>query len=131
MIDVLAALGVLLVGLYLAGFGLLCLIVPARGARFLGGFASSAAAHYAELALRLIAGTAFIVHAPSTRAPDTFAAAGWVLVGTTAVLCLVPWRLHRRFARWSVPQATRYPRLLGLASLALGALVVASVVAAR
>lgn len=45
---------------------------------------------------------------------------GWVLLGTTLLLAFVPWRLHRRFANWPVPQATRVIPLFGVGALAGG-----------
>lgn len=128
MISV-AALVVLLAGLYLVVLGTGALLFPAGATRFLGAFARSRAVHLVELALRLAVGAAMLSYAPHLRFAGLFTAAGWVLVATTLVLFAVPWPLHRRFARWSVPRATRRPRLLGAASLVLGALVLYAVLA--
>jgi hypothetical protein len=43
-----------------------------------------------------------------------------VLVATTLVLAVLPFRWHQRFAQRSVPQALRFLPLLGLASALLG-----------
>lgn len=123
MISLLAGLLVLLAGLYLAGLGAVALVAPARAGRFLGSFARSASAHYAELLLRLVAGGALVAYAPRMRFSAVFTPAGWVLVATTAALFAVPWQWHRRFAQWSVPRARNHVRLLGLASLLLGGFV--------
>ena len=64
MLDMLALVGVLLAGLYFVGLAAAALAAPARAADFLQGFASSASAHYVELALRLAVGCAFILRAP-------------------------------------------------------------------
>ena len=53
-----------------------------------------------------------------------------IILGTTAVLLLVPWRWHRRFASKAVPRALPYLRLIALASLVSGAAVLAAVVLA-
>ncbi|MDX1996159.1 MAG: hypothetical protein SF066_00455 [Thermoanaerobaculia bacterium] len=36
---------------------------------------------------------------------------------------MLPWRWHGRFAQQSVPAATRWPALIGAASVAMGALL--------
>ena len=126
------ALGVVtLVGLYLIALAAMSLAMPARASGFLMGFASSATAHYAELLVRVVAGFAFIAQAPSAPFPRGFAVFGWLLVGTTAALFLVPWRWHQAFARRAVPQALRYLPLVAIASLLLGAAVIWSMSSAR
>lgn len=128
MIDGLAVALVLLAGIFLAGLGAACLFAPALARRFLLGFASSLALHYLELAIRLVVGGALLVVAPSMAFPRVFTAAGAVLVITTLVLALVPWRWHRHFAQRTVPGVLRFLPWLGLASLALGGFVVFSLV---
>ena len=127
MIHLLAAAVVLLTGLYLIGLAAVSLFAPARATRFLGGFATSALTHYIEMALRLAAGAAMVIHAPQMRFSDAFALVGWVLIITTAALLAVPWRWHHRFAQWAVPQALPHLRLVAAASLLFGGLVVGSV----
>jgi hypothetical protein len=128
MIDLIALILVLLAGFYLIGFAGLLLVSPARGERFLGGFASSALTHYLELVIRLTAGVAILLSAPRMLFSGFFVILGWVLVLTTAGLFAVPWRWHRRFARWSVPHATGHLRLIAAASFAFGGFVLASVI---
>lgn len=127
MIESAAAAIVVLAGLYLIVLALLALLAPRRAGRFLLGFAGSAPKHYAELFLRLIVGAALVLHAPHMLLPRIFTLFGWILIVTTAALCLIPWRWHRRFAAHAVPRALPYLTLIGLASLALGALVVVAV----
>ena len=103
MINSLASILVLLAGFYLISLAGLLLVSPARGKRFLGGFASSAFTHYFELAIRLIVGVAVLLHAPRMLFSGFFVILGWVLVLTTAGLFAVPWQWHRRFAQWGVP----------------------------
>ena len=113
---------------YLVVLGGSALFRPALATRFLSGFATTQALHFLELALRIVAGGAFVMSAPRRALGDTVAALGWVLVGTSLVLTLVPWRLHQRFAAWSVPQALQYLPLIGVASLAGGLGLIAAVV---
>ncbi len=128
MLSSLAALVVALAGFYFLALGVLAFTAPARVSGFLMGFASSASTHYLELVVRVIVGAAFILTAPVVPLSVVFACFGWVLVGTTAVLFLVPWKVHRRFAERAVPEALRYLPLVGVASLVLGAFVLWSVV---
>ena len=119
---------VLLAGFYLIALAGLLLLSPARGKRFLGGFASSAFTHYLELVVRLIAGVAILLYAPQMLFSGLFVILGWVLVVTTISLFAVPWQWHRRFAQWGVPYATRHLRLIAVASFALGGFVLASAI---
>lgn len=120
MIEAMAKGVVLAAGLYLAGLGVALLARPASAARFLMGHATSASLHYLELGVRIVVGLAFVHSAASMLAAVIFSVFGWVLVGTSAVLLLVPWRWHRRLAERYVPQALRFTPLLGLASLLMG-----------
>jgi hypothetical protein len=126
MTTSLATAAVLAAGVYLLGLGVASMIVPERTRRFLGGFARSARTHFAELIIRFLLGAAFIVTAPQMRLSPVFIVFGWILVGTTGVLVLIPWRWHHRFASWSVPLATRRMALFALGPLAGGVVVLYS-----
>ncbi|MBP6626847.1 MAG: hypothetical protein KA187_05470 [Arenimonas sp.] len=123
MIATLAFGVVLLTGAYFLALAAMCLFAPARARRFLLGLVGSASMHYLELSLRLLAGAAFLVHAPRMLAPGAFQAFGWLLLLTTAVLLLLPWRWHQAFARQMVPRALPFLPVIGLASLGLGVFV--------
>jgi hypothetical protein len=125
--DRLAVAVIIIAGLYLVGLAAASFVAPAMARRFLLGFAGSAFAHYLELGIRLIVGGAFVLHAPKMLFEGAFAALGWVLVITTAGLLAVPWHWHQRFARLAVPQVVRHFRLLGIAALALGGLVLLAI----
>lgn len=128
MLDIAAFGTVLAAAIYLILLGFGALLRPTPTKRFLEGFASSARVHFLELGLRLIAGAALLTSAPRMQFSALFTVFGWVLIGTTLVLAILPWRLHHRFATWSVPQATRYMPLFGAGSTAAGlALLVALV----
>lgn len=109
--------------LFLLGLAATLFLRPDLGARFLGGFAGTARAHYAELAARLVVGSALVVFAPEMWPAALYRLFGWVVVATTLALSAVPWRWHRRFARRVVPPTLRYPRLLGAGAALLGAVV--------
>lgn len=123
MVEQFALLGVALAGLFLTGLGLTGFIAPATVSRFLLAFASSAATHFLELAIRVLVGCAFILHSPAARFPDAMLVFGWMLIGTTVVLAIVPWRWHRAFAEKKVPQALQHLRWVAAASLSFGLVV--------
>jgi hypothetical protein len=59
---------------------------------------------------------AFLICSSRLRFPVFFDAFGWVLIATSFGLMALPWRLHRRFAEWSVPQATKNMKLFAIGS---------------
>ena len=123
MIASLALILILSTAIYLLALAMAALFSPARASAFLRGFAASASLHYLELLVRIAIGAAFLLHAPQSLYPAAFALFGWLLIGTSAGLALVPWRWHQRFSQWSVPQALRYLNTIAVASLALGAFI--------
>lgn len=127
MIEAFALAVVVLSGVYLLALGAASLAVPARAGRFLLGFASSRSVHFAELAARSVVGAALVIHAPRMLLPTAFNLFGWLLLGTTACLLLVPWQWHHHFARQAVPRALRHITLVGLASLTLGGIIMVAV----
>jgi hypothetical protein len=129
---VIAKLGLLIViaaGAFFVALGATAIVAPARARTFLLAFAQSPKAHYAELAIRMLAGAAFVMVAPRSLAPELFRLFGWVLLLTSAGLALLPWRWHRRFAKYGVPKALRFLPLLAIVSSALGGLVLWAVLA--
>lgn len=127
-LETVALTVVLLAGSYLLSLGAASLLVPARASRFLLGFASSSSVHFAELLLRFVAGAGFVLYAPRMFLPGVFSLFGWVLLVTTAGLLVLPWRWHHRFAQRAVPLFTGHVAWVGLASLAIGSLILWAVV---
>lgn len=119
----LAAAIVVLAAAYLVGLALVSFFAPVQAARFLNAFAASLRAHLLEMSLRLLAGLAFIRFGPQMVFPGGFVMFGWLLVVTSVVLLLLPWRWHQRFARRSVAPMTRRPWVFGLVALPLGAAI--------
>ena len=124
MLDAIAVTLVIGAGAFLVALALALVARPRTASRFLLGFAGSAGAHYAELGVRALAGWAFLRHAPGMVFPRVFSGFGWILLVTTAVLLLLPWRWHRSFARKTVPPALERSGLMALGALAGGAVVI-------
>ena len=127
LIEAFALAVIVLAGVYFFALGLASLLLPKRASQFLLGFASSPTVHFAELFLRFAVGAALVLYAPRMFLSGIFNLFGWVLLVTTVCLLLIPWRWHRRFAQHAVPRATRHIALVGLASLAIGGLILAAV----
>lgn len=127
MIEQLCVFVVGLAGAYLVVLGLGALVVPAKVARFLLGFASTQTLHLAEILSRVIVGASLIIAAPSLSPALPFIVLGWLLLATSAMLLLVPWQWHQRFVSTVVPLANRHIGLVGIASLAVGVLVLMAV----
>lgn len=111
-----AAVIVVLSGIWLIGLATISFARPNLSKRFLGGFASSAFTHFLEVSIRIIVGTAFVIYSPQMKFSVVFTVFGWVLILTSIVLLFVPWKMHRRFADWSLPMATRSMLLFGFVS---------------
>jgi len=123
VIGQVAGATVVLVGGYFCALGLAAFLAPALATRFLRGFAQSASTHYLELGIRIPVGAAFILRAPELPREPLFTALGWMIVISSLVLLVIPWRWHRQFAERVVPPVARYLRWLGVASLGLGVVV--------
>jgi hypothetical protein len=114
---------VVFVGAGLIGVAVMTAIKPVLTERFLNSFASSARAHYTEQAVRLIAGGAIVTFASSMWYPNVFMVFGWIILGSTAGLLLIPWQWHHKFGTWAIPLAIRHIKLYAIGSFVLGALI--------
>lgn len=128
MLDLLSVIVLCAAGAYLVVLGVAAVAFPAQASRFLLAFAGSARAHYLELAIRLAVGCALLLRAPAMPLSGVWLAIGWVLIASTAILLLLPWRWHRAFAERSVPPVLRFIAPLGIASALLGIVLAAAAV---
>ena len=109
-----------LAGIYFLLLGIGCLFAPALARRFLLGFAGSAFKHYLEMAIRMIVGIAMVIQAPHLPYSMVFTVFGWMLIATTAVLLVIPWTWHQRFAKKVLPRVASSLPLIGVVSIAMG-----------
>jgi hypothetical protein len=121
--EVLSGVVVVAFGVFLIGLAVLIAIKSQLAERFLRSFASSARAHYAEQALRLIAGGAMVIFAPSMWYADLFKLFGWLIIVTAVALLLLPWRWHYEFGQWAIPRVIRHMKLFALGAFGLGILI--------
>ncbi|MCZ8235303.1 MAG: hypothetical protein O9335_09110 [Inhella sp.] len=127
LLDPLAGALLVLAGVYLLTLGTLAWVRPAGAARYLLGFATTPARHALELTLRLLLAWALWRWSAYSPWPEALAGAAGVLSVTTVGLAVLPWRWHQRFAAWSVPRALPHLRPIGLASAAMGLLLLVAV----
>ena len=108
---------------WLIGLAVMSVAQPESVKRFFAKFASSAFAHFLEMFIRLLVGSAFVLGASQMKFPLVFTAFGWLLIATTAVLIFVPWKLHHKFAERSLPMMYRWMPAFSAVSL-LGGLFI-------
>lgn len=93
---------------------------PERARTALAAMGGTAAINWAEHAPRALVGAAMVIRAPEAAWPPAFAAAGWFIVASSAVILAMPLRWHNGYARW---WAARIPamviRILAIPALAL------------
>jgi len=121
--TLLAGIVVVACGLCLIGFTCIIFVRPTPAKRFLMSFASSARAHYIELACRLLLGTSLVVLSPAMWQTNMFRAIGWVIVISSLALLLMPWRWHHRFGKRVLPAVVRHMTLYGVGVFAFGCLL--------
>ncbi|HET9031879.1 MAG TPA: hypothetical protein VFN25_03130 [Dokdonella sp.] len=92
MHETLACLIVMAAGLYLCALAAACLFAPAHARRFLLGFAQSRRVHFTELLVRIVVGGSLVTHAPRMLASEIFVVIGWILLATSPLLLVLPWR---------------------------------------
>ncbi len=117
---------VLMAGIYFVCLASVAFARPGVARRFLESFAGTRLVHFLEMFIRIIVGAAFVLHAPLMKFSGVFSVFGWVLIVTTVILSFVPWKLHRRFAEWSVPLATKRMMLVALGSYIAGLFILFS-----
>ncbi|CAN5728150.1 hypothetical protein BH20ACI4_BH20ACI4_06840 [soil metagenome] len=118
-----AATIVLGFGGFLIVLAVLSAIMPSKAAHFLGSFASSAKAHFIEIGIRIIVGTALIFVSSEMFFSPVFYFFGWIIIATSIGLLLIPWRFHQKFSQRSVPPVIRHLKLFAFGAFTFGAFI--------
>lgn len=105
---------------FLVVLALMAFLLPSKAVKFLDGFASSAQVHFIEMLLRLAVGVSLLTISKSMALSEIFYVFGWVLCITSALLILIPWQYHKKFADLVVPPLTNRVWLFGVLALPLG-----------
>jgi hypothetical protein len=120
VMTVLSGSLVIAFAVFLIALSALIAIKPPLAERFLQSFASSARTHYVEQFLRLIAGGALVIFAPSMWYSSLFNLFGWLIVVTSVGLLLTPWQWHHKLGTRMIPLVIRYRGIFALGAFALG-----------
>ena len=108
---------------FLLILGALAFIRPAVVHRFIEGFVTSGRViNFLEVALRLIAGLAFVAVSPETKFPVVFLWIG-AMLALTAIPMMFLYRFHKSQAVWAIPFAKRILPLMGGVAIAVGVLI--------
>lgn len=122
-VSLLASLVVFASSILLIAFAATTFARPALAERFLMSFASTARAHYVEQTLRLVMGGAIVVLSPTMWQATAFSILGWLIVLSSVVLILVPWKWHHRLGVHVLPKLVRYKKMFAVAVFAFGVLL--------
>ncbi|HKV74853.1 MAG TPA: hypothetical protein VJN95_10075 [Gemmatimonadales bacterium] len=128
--TLLAAIVVGACGLAFIAFTGVVFAKPALAERFLASFASSARAHYVEMAFRLLFGASLVVLAPVMWPATLFRIIGWAIVISSVVLLLMPWQWHHRLGTRVLPTLIRRMKVYAIGVFAFGCLLLYGVFAA-
>jgi hypothetical protein len=104
-------------GVYLVLLGLMAIWRPEPTRRYLAAHAATRAAHLLEMGIRIVVGGALLVTASRMRFSALFVVFGWMLLGTSVLLVLLPWRWHAAFAQRVVPAINQRLSVIALGSL--------------
>ncbi|MEQ8907209.1 hypothetical protein [Ekhidna sp.] len=108
-------------GLFIVFVGLLMLLAPERAIAALKKAASTSLINYSEITLRLIPAVSLVLYAGFSRYPVVFNYFGYFMIITSAVLYLIPRRLHHQYALWNASLLTPMKvRLISPFSFLLG-----------
>jgi hypothetical protein len=107
-------------------FEVMVIVAKPKAIRFLNAFVKTPWHHFLEQTLRLIFGTALVIHAPNMKFSEFFGVFGWIVIITSLMLVGLPWRWHRSFAKKVIPTVIKLIQLYGLSCLALGIFIIYS-----
>jgi len=113
-------------GFYFIALAAVALARPALARRFLLGFAQTAAAHYTEMAARVLVGVALIVASPRMLFAQFFFWFGVALLASSVLLLCLPWKWHRSMGERVLPRLVSLLGVVSPVSLLLGGLLVAA-----
>jgi hypothetical protein len=116
-------------GLYLITLLIVTLLRKKSAINYFSSFASSAKAHYFEQLLRLIAGLGLLIYSDNMLFSNLFGIFGWVLVATSILLIITPWKWHNKFGEWAIPFTIRNLILYAVSASIIGLVIIYCVIA--
>jgi len=120
---------IILAGIWLIVLSGFMLAYPRKALRGLGKFASTNLINYSEISLRMIWGVALVYYAEFSKYSEALQIMGWFLIGTSAILFLIPRKWHAGYAcYWSNRLSPLVVRIVAPFSLAFGIFLIYAVV---
>ena len=98
MIELIAKWAVLPFGVFFVSVGLIMLFKPQKARQILRKAGSTNFIIYAEITLRMVPATAFIVAADQSNYPMGFKVFGWFMLITSHLLYFVPRQIHHNYS---------------------------------
>ena len=90
---------------------------------------STALINYAELSIRMIPGIAFVIYAENSKFPFSFQIVGWFIIISSAVLMIIPRKLHHKFSVVSAEiLKPTYFQLISPVAFLIGALIIYAII---
>ncbi|MEP0985657.1 hypothetical protein [Ekhidna sp.] len=112
-----------LFGLYLVLLLAIAAIKKNTAIRYFSTFASTAKAHYLEQIIRIIIGSSLLIFSSEMLGTWYYYYFGWLLVGTSILLLIIPWQVHHRFGKWAIPLTIKYIWLYASIAAILGMII--------
>ncbi|KAA3641545.1 MAG: hypothetical protein DWP95_06680 [Proteobacteria bacterium] len=109
--------------LFLLLMAFLCFLRPALVRNFFDLFAATKQAHFIEQMIRLVVGLSLIRFAEMMKYSGLFYAFGWLIVVTSLLLIVLPWRWHQKFAQRVIPVVKKHLKVYGMLSLFLAVML--------
>lgn len=116
-----------LFALLLLVLGLLCFLRPTSVQNFFDLFVATKKAHFIEQMIRLVVGLSLIRFSEMMTYSGLFYAFGWLIVVTSLLLIVLPWRWHQKFAQRVIPVVKKHLKVYGLLSLFLAVMLLYAV----
>ena len=89
---------VILFGMFIICVGFLMLFAPVKARETLRKAGSTNFINYAEITIRMIPAIGLILYADYSKYPEVFKVFGWLMLGTSFILYIVPRKLHNKFS---------------------------------
>lgn len=96
---------------------------------FLSAFASSAKAHYIEQFYRLVVGLGLFIYADHMLFSGVFKIFGGLLIASSVLLIILPWKWHNKLGKWAGPIVIRNIVVYAVSASILGLVILYCVVA--
>jgi hypothetical protein len=88
-------------GFFIIAVGVLMLFYPKKALATLQKAGSTNLINYGEITIRMIPAIALVIYSPQSRFPEILQLFGWFMLATSAVLYVVPRRIHHAYSmKW-------------------------------